>query len=96
LPLDDGFTGRIRIKKLLDGKEIKNLDLNLPLTELSSISATDLQAKMDALITQDESIDEKEIEKANKTIHAIKNTISNKVKNLTLKPRIAPDPPSKK
>jgi len=97
LPLKDGMTGLVRYKKILDGEKIlANLDINLPLTELTTISASELKSKVDKLITADESKDTDLIEKARVTPPTVNSVIKLKVKNVNPKARTVDDPPKRK
>jgi len=84
--MEDGVTSRIRVKKLEGGDEIKNLDIEIPLTELSSLTKSGLQTIIDALIAADVAEDTAEAAKAAIVIPPINSTINTKVKKIkTLK-----------
>jgi hypothetical protein len=91
--LADAKTSRIRIKKLRDGDEIKNLDHNLATVDIPSLSAADFQKIVDDLIDRDEAEDAKIIERANRVIPDVDLAKSNSLRGLVLKPRTGPEVP---
>lgn len=85
LNLPDGVTARVRVKKLEDGGEIKNLDHNLPITDLANIDDISLQAIVDDLIANDESVDAKVLADSQIVIPPIDPAIDTKVKKIKTK-----------
>jgi len=82
LNLEDGITAKIRVKKLDGGKEIKNIDYDLPVSELTSMKQTALQKVIDTLIAGDVQLDTDELAKEQVVISAIKATVNTKVKKI--------------
>jgi hypothetical protein len=82
LNLDDGVTARIRVKKLDDGDEVKNLDHNLLITDLTALSQVNLQSIIDNLIAADAAFDAAELAKKLIIIPPIDAGLNTKVKQI--------------
>jgi hypothetical protein len=95
LNLDDGVTSRIRIKKLRDGDEIKNLDHNLPTADISNLTDPGFQAIIDALIDRDEAADAAIIERLNRVVPDVDTAKSDSFRRLPLKARVGAEVPAR-
>jgi hypothetical protein len=80
--LPDGVTSRIRVKKLDDGDEVKNLDHNLPLADLLAISDADLQTIIQGLVDREEQIDADKLAKSQIVIPPVDAAANTKVKKI--------------
>lgn len=89
LNLDDGVTSRIRVKKLDNAVEVKNLDYDLPLAELSSITEEALQAIIDGLIASEEASIAADLAKSQIIVPEISPTIDAKVKKIKTRKKVA-------
>ena len=85
LNLPDGVTARVRVKKLEDGDEIKNLDYNLPIANLASMDDITLQTIVDDLIANDEAVDDRLLSESQIVIPAIDPALNTKVKKIKTK-----------
>lgn len=91
--LEDGNTSRIRIKKLDDGDEIKNLDHDLPVDEMETLSDAQMKTIIDRLTDTDEAEDTAELARRSQGKRPIIAGLNTRLKAMTVKDRIGPPVP---
>lgn len=88
--LPGGATSEIRIRKLLDGVEIANIDKDMNTAVLESMTTAEAQKIVDKMIDQDERMDTQELNRQNAVAAPIKTSVNDKLKAVTLKDRVGP------
>jgi len=91
--LENRIMSRIRVKKLEDGNEIKNLDHDLPVSQLEALTDIEIQKILDDLIAADEVQDAATIIRMGLVQKPVDTTLSDRIKGLTIKDRVGPEVP---
>ena len=78
----------IRIKKLVGGEAIADIDIELPTADIDRLSAAELQSMVDRATDADEARDAATIIRQKIVVPAIKSINNTKLKGLTVKPRV--------